>query len=73
MGITPSANCVVGKYHMFVAVATPFGIRRTRRDKSRDLYILFNPWSPGQFGLFDEVLAPPGVNKQKCIVSTSDR
>ncbi|GAA6215973.1 coagulation factor XIII A chain-like [Lates japonicus] len=44
MGITPAANCIVGKYHMYVAVATPYGIRRTRRDISRDLYILFNPW-----------------------------
>ncbi|XP_035004642.2 coagulation factor XIII A chain [Hippoglossus stenolepis] len=44
MGITPMANCIVGKYQMYVAVATPFGIRRTTRDDSRDLYIIFNPW-----------------------------
>ncbi|TKS93058.1 Coagulation factor XIII A chain [Collichthys lucidus] len=44
MGITPLASCIVGKYNMYVAVVTPFGIRRTRRDNSRDLYILFNPW-----------------------------
>lgn len=49
MGVTPSANCIVGKYHMYVAVATPHGIRRTRRDNSRDLYILFNPWVSGLF------------------------
>ncbi|XP_074518383.1 coagulation factor XIII A chain [Halichoeres trimaculatus] len=44
IGVTPAADCIVGKYHMYVAVVTPFGIRRTRRDNSRDLYILFNPW-----------------------------
>lgn len=47
MGITPDANCIVGKYQMFVAIQTPFGIRRTKRDRSRDLYILFNPWLAG--------------------------
>ena len=47
MGITPTADCIVGKYHMYVAVLTPFGIRRTKRDANRDLYILFNPWAEG--------------------------
>lgn len=47
MGITALGNCIVGKYHMYIAVMTPFGIRRTRNDPERDLYILFNPWSPG--------------------------
>lgn len=47
IGITPLANCIVGKYHMYIAVMTPFGIRRTRKDPTRDLYILFNPWAPG--------------------------
>lgn len=47
VGITPLANCIVGKYHMYVAVVTPYGIRRTRKEPSRDLYILFNPWAPG--------------------------
>lgn len=49
MGITPIANCIVGKYQMYVAVMAPFGIRRTRRDDSRKVYILFNPWVAGQF------------------------
>lgn len=47
MGVTPVADCIVGKYQMFVAVLTPFGVRRTKRDRSRDLYILFNPWLAG--------------------------
>uniref|UniRef100_A0A7N9AWJ8 protein-glutamine gamma-glutamyltransferase n=1 Tax=Mastacembelus armatus TaxID=205130 RepID=A0A7N9AWJ8_9TELE len=45
VGITPEANAIVGKYHMYVTVVTPFGVRRTKRDNSRDLYILFNPWA----------------------------
>ena len=56
MGVTPAANCIVGKYHMYVAVMTPFGIRRTRRDRSRDLYILFNPWAAGWFRLLFSIL-----------------
>lgn len=53
MGVTPAANCIVGKYHMYIAVMTPFGIRRTKRDNSRDLYILFNPWASSLFRTHD--------------------
>lgn len=48
MGITPAPNCIVGQYRVYVAVITPFGIRRTNRDPSLDTYIIFNPWSRGQ-------------------------
>ncbi|MEQ2211679.1 hypothetical protein XENOCAPTIV_011928 [Xenoophorus captivus] len=51
MGITPAASCIVGKYHLYIAVQTPFGIRRTKRENSRDLYILFNPWAADQTSL----------------------
>lgn len=51
MGITPASDCIVGKYRMHVAVVTPYGIRRTKRDPTSDTYILFNPWSPGQKSL----------------------
>ncbi|KAK2862999.1 hypothetical protein Q5P01_002532 [Channa striata] len=54
MGVTPAANCIVGKYHMYVAVMTPFGIRRTKREDSRDLYILFNPWMPADAVFLDD-------------------
>lgn len=54
MGITPTPDCIVGKYYMYVAVVTPFGIRRTRKDDSRNLYILFNPWASGRFRLLDK-------------------
>lgn len=50
VGITPGTNCIVGKYNLYVAVVTPYGVRRTRPDKSREMYILFNPWAKGLLG-----------------------
>lgn len=47
VGITPAPDCIVGKWRTYVAVVTPYGIRRTRQDESRDVYILFNPWVAG--------------------------
>uniref|UniRef100_A0ACB8FCF1 Uncharacterized protein n=1 Tax=Sphaerodactylus townsendi TaxID=933632 RepID=A0ACB8FCF1_9SAUR len=29
---------------MYIAVLTPYGILRTRRNPATDTYILFNPW-----------------------------
>uniref|UniRef100_W5N165 protein-glutamine gamma-glutamyltransferase n=2 Tax=Lepisosteus oculatus TaxID=7918 RepID=W5N165_LEPOC len=46
LGITPAPDCIVGKFRLYVAVMTPYGIRRTRRDPQTDTYILFNPWAP---------------------------
>lgn len=64
MGITPSASCIVGKYHMYVAVLTPHGIRRTRRDTSRDLYILFNPWARD-----DAVFLDNEEEREECVMT----
>ncbi|KAJ0006527.1 hypothetical protein NQD34_013800 [Periophthalmus magnuspinnatus] len=64
MGITPDPNCIVGKYHMYVAVVTPYGIRRTKREKSRDLYILFNPWAAD-----DEVFLNDETERQECVMN----
>lgn len=64
MGITPTANCIVGKYHLYVAVATPFGIRRTRRDDSRSFYILFNPWASA-----DAVFLDDEKERQECVLT----
>lgn len=64
MGITPNADCIVGKYHMYVAVVTPFGIRRTRRDSSRDLYILFNPWAEA-----DAVFLDDEEEREECVMN----
>ncbi|XP_061566306.1 coagulation factor XIII A chain [Cololabis saira] len=64
MGVTPAANCIVGKYHMYVAVLTPFGIRRTRRDNTRDLYILFNPWEAA-----DAVFLDDDKEREECVMN----
>ncbi|CAJ1085983.1 coagulation factor XIII A chain [Xyrichtys novacula] len=64
IGVTPAANCIVGKYHMYVAVMTPFGIRRTRKDDSRNLYILFNPWAKD-----DAVFLDDETERQECVLN----
>ncbi|XP_048364457.1 coagulation factor XIII A chain [Sphaerodactylus townsendi] len=42
--ISSAPNCIVGKFRMYIAVLTPYGILRTRRNPATDTYILFNPW-----------------------------
>ncbi|XP_070849698.1 coagulation factor XIII A chain [Chaetodon trifascialis] len=64
MGITPAANCIVGKYHMYIAVMTPFGIRRTRREESRNLYILYNPWAAA-----DAVFLDDDKEREECVMN----
>ncbi|XP_034005954.1 coagulation factor XIII A chain [Trematomus bernacchii] len=64
MGVTAAATCTVGKYHMYVAVVTPFGIRRTRKDKSRNLYILFNPWASA-----DAVFLDDEKERDECVMN----
>ncbi|CAH6802408.1 F13a1 [Phodopus roborovskii] len=48
LSIQSSPKCIVGKFRMYVAVWTPYGILRTRRDQETDTYILFNPWCEGK-------------------------
>uniref|UniRef100_I3K595 Coagulation factor XIII, A1 polypeptide b n=1 Tax=Oreochromis niloticus TaxID=8128 RepID=I3K595_ORENI len=64
MAITPAANCIVGKYQMYVAVVTPYGIRRTRKESSRDMYILFNPWAAE-----DAVFLDDETERQECVMT----
>lgn len=64
VGVTAKADTIVGKYHMYVAVMTPFGIRRTRRDDSRDMYILFNPWVKE-----DAVFLDDEAERQECVLN----
>uniref|UniRef100_A0A8C9PH80 Coagulation factor XIII A chain n=1 Tax=Spermophilus dauricus TaxID=99837 RepID=A0A8C9PH80_SPEDA len=44
LSIQSSPECIVGKFRMYVAIWTPYGILRTRRNLETDTYILFNPW-----------------------------
>lgn len=63
MGVTPAPDCIVGKYSMFVAVVTPYGIRRTRREKDRDVYVLFNPWAAA-----DAVFLEDQAERKECVL-----
>lgn len=48
LSIQSSPKCIVGKFRMYVAVWTPYGIIRTSRNPETDTYILFNPWCEGK-------------------------
>lgn len=50
LSIQSSPECIVGKFRMYVAVWTPYGILRTSRNPETDTYILFNPWCEGKEG-----------------------
>ncbi|OWK13241.1 F13A1 [Cervus elaphus hippelaphus] len=44
LSVQSSPDCIVGKFRMYVAVWTPYGVIRTSRNPETDTYILFNPW-----------------------------
>ncbi|XP_059544514.1 coagulation factor XIII A chain [Myotis daubentonii] len=44
LSIQSSPECIVGKFRMYIAVWTPYGVLRTSRNPETDTYILFNPW-----------------------------
>ncbi|XP_067910557.1 coagulation factor XIII A chain-like [Heterodontus francisci] len=44
LSIMTPPHCIVGRFRMYVAIMTPYGIRRTPREKETDIYVLFNPW-----------------------------
>ncbi len=49
VGITPDASCIIGRFRTFVAVMTNLGKQHTERNLDTDLYVLFNPWDPGEY------------------------
>ncbi|XP_041040322.1 coagulation factor XIII A chain-like [Carcharodon carcharias] len=44
LSIVSPPHCIVGRFRMYLAVMTPYGIRRTARDSETDIYVIFNPW-----------------------------
>lgn len=64
MGVIPAADCIVGKWGVYVAVVTPYGIRRTKRNSDLDFYIIFNPWSPG-----DAVFLDDEEEREECVLN----
>ncbi|XP_069586806.1 coagulation factor XIII A chain [Ranitomeya imitator] len=44
LSILSAPNCIIGKFRLYIAVLTPYGILRTPRKSDTDTYILFNPW-----------------------------
>ncbi|XP_026882133.2 coagulation factor XIII A chain [Electrophorus electricus] len=64
IGIITAPDCIVGKYGLYIAVVTPYGIRRTRRDPKLDVYILFNPWSPA-----DAVFLDDEEEREECVLN----
>lgn len=54
LSIMSSATCIIGKFRLYVAVWTPFGILRTHRNSTTDTYILFNPWCQRKYLMRDK-------------------
>jgi len=48
IGVTPDTNCIIGRFQTFVVVVSDLGKQRTVRNTDTDVYVLFNPWDPGE-------------------------
>ncbi|XP_074550147.1 coagulation factor XIII A chain-like [Halichoeres trimaculatus] len=64
VGITPTANAVVGKFRTYVAVVTGNGMQRTRRDARTDMYLLYNAWCPE-----DPVFVPNDAERREYVLN----
>uniref|UniRef100_A0A4W5KEK9 Transglutaminase-like domain-containing protein n=1 Tax=Hucho hucho TaxID=62062 RepID=A0A4W5KEK9_9TELE len=64
VGITPSANAIIGKYYTNVAVIGSNGISRTQKDSGTDFYLLFNAWASN-----DEVYMPNEEDRQEYVMN----
>uniref|UniRef100_A0A8C7HLS7 Coagulation factor XIII A chain n=1 Tax=Oncorhynchus kisutch TaxID=8019 RepID=A0A8C7HLS7_ONCKI len=64
VGITPSADAIIGKYYTSVAVIGSNGISRTQKDSGTEFYLLFNPWASN-----DEVYMPNEEERQEYVMN----
>uniref|UniRef100_A0A8C7HNT0 Coagulation factor XIII A chain n=1 Tax=Oncorhynchus kisutch TaxID=8019 RepID=A0A8C7HNT0_ONCKI len=64
VGITPSADAIIGKYYTSVAVIGSNGISRTQKDSGTDFYLLFNAWASN-----DEVYMPNEEERQEYVMN----
>ncbi|KAM9552590.1 coagulation factor XIII A chain-like [Salvelinus alpinus] len=64
VGITPSANAIIGKYYTTVAVIGSNGVSRTQKDSGTDFYLLFNAWASN-----DEVYMPNEEERQEYVMN----
>ncbi|XP_054479180.1 coagulation factor XIII A chain-like [Anoplopoma fimbria] len=64
LGITPTANAIVGKFRTYLACKVNGGLQRTRRNTSTDLYLLFNAWCPE-----DAVFLPNEAERREYVLN----
>lgn len=64
LGVTPTANAIVGKFRTYVAIVASGGMQRTKRDATTDLYLLFNAWCPD-----DAVFVPDEAARREYVLS----
>ncbi|XP_069033667.1 coagulation factor XIII A chain-like [Embiotoca jacksoni] len=80
LGITPTATALIGKYRMYLTISVGTGMKRSKRDASTDLYLLFNAWNqadpvflPNQAERVEYVLNDVGVIYQGSVGAITQR
>ncbi|XP_034561741.1 coagulation factor XIII A chain-like [Notolabrus celidotus] len=66
LGVTPTADAVVGKFRTYVAVVAGNGMQRTKRDARSDMYLLYNAWCPE-----DDVFVPDEGERREYVLNDS--